>query len=395
MQRWRMAALVPVAALLAPLDTAHAADWQQRPEPSMSTIAVPPVIVRPGRTSQIETATLQFGELAPLRVHLSISRPPAPPEAAWAVRILGEGGTVLDALGSDSELVTVGAFWRADGGADYWTGLVSLPKALEVRGPAGLTVTVDRIARTRLKAQPEAFCAGTAHRMLLSSAAPRIQEWSRSVALIDVQPSLGDGFPCTGFLLGESLLLTNHHCIGDAATAVGSNARFAVDAPGDTGRNVRVVKLLSTSPTLDYTLLKLEGRPATDYGRLYLSQALPTENQALVVIQHPGGVPKQVADDCRVRGPSKKNLAGMPADFGHVCDTNNGSSGSPVFDFGSGLVVGLHHLGARGCDPEADPDFVNQALRSDQLVESLRKDVGAGRLEQAIFDAVVARRPPQ
>ena len=49
--------------------------------------------------------------------------------------------------------------------------------------------------------------------------------------------------------------------------------------------------------------------------------------------------------DCKVDGATVSGRAGTPTDFGHLCDTKGGSSGSPVLHFESRNVVGLHHLG--------------------------------------------------
>ena len=99
-------------------------------------------------------------------------------------------------------------------------------------------------------------------------------------------------------------------------------------------------------PELDYALLRLDGAPGREFGKLTLKADTHAENAKLVMVQHPYGEPKQVSrDDCAVKTVSAPSYeSSKETDFGHTCDTLNGSSGSPMLNE-TMEVVGLHHLG--------------------------------------------------
>jgi V8-like Glu-specific endopeptidase len=177
-------------------------------------------------------------------------------------------------------------------------------------------------------------------------------------------------YSCTGFLLANDLLLTNKHCIEsdtDCATAVAQfgfqeDAEFNIE-PGEEFRCDRVV---DSDAGLDFALLRLQGNPGTKWGTLKWSTE-PTDARAgLYLIQHPNGRPKRVArTGCIVKTPSAVgNVPPRETDMGHTCDTETGSSGSPVFDQGF-KVVALHHLGF----DRADPRWVkeNRAVKASLL----------------------------
>jgi V8-like Glu-specific endopeptidase len=66
-------------------------------------------------------------------------------------------------------------------------------------------------------------------------------------------------------------------------------------------------------------------------------------------------------------------------DFGHSCDTDNSSSGSPVQIFGSnpsenGKVIGIHHLGFRTDTVQAaGPELINRAVRMELIIDYIRR----------------------
>jgi V8-like Glu-specific endopeptidase len=118
----------------------------------------------------------------------------------------------------------------------------------------------------------------------------------------------------------------------------------------------------------------LNGTPGSKYGSLALT-SLPTfpDKTKLVVVEHPGGEPKQVSiKDCAVQGTTKMGVQSK-SDFGHTCDTLGGSSGSPVMRLSDGVLVGLHHFGFTS----GDLDPVNQAVYIHLVIEDIRAHVPA------------------
>jgi hypothetical protein len=111
-----------------------------------------------------------------------------------------------------------------------------------------------------------------------------------------------------------------------------------------------------------------------------LGGATVAEGQALVIIEHPAGEHKQASiDDCKVRTASRPGVTARLTDFGHLCDTLGGSSGSPVLDRQTGRVVGLHHLGFLSNDPNP----VNQAVHMGLVLEDLQRKAPGARSEIA------------
>ena len=141
-------------------------------------------------------------------------------------------------------------------------------------------------------------------------------------------------------------------------------------------KTFRLRELLHTSFALDYALVRL--KKPVDRVPLRLDSTHPANREQLLIIQHPGGEPKQISlRDCTVDGTPVDGRREAGTDFGHQCDTMTGSSGSPVFRFGTKTVVGLHHLGY-----DAQTVF-NRAVHIDRVLADLsqahRAEIEAGQ----------------
>jgi hypothetical protein len=188
------------------------------------------------------------------------------------------------------------------------------------------------------------------------------------------------------------ILLTNHHVLPDPHTAAGATAianyeaRPAADAAG----RVCVVPLspadlFVTNAELDFTFcgvrgLEYLGTIALDRNGLNILMA-----EYVNIIQHPRGRHKHVAlQDNQV-------VAVDPVVVRYSCDTEPGSSGSPVFN-NQWRLVALHHASVatgpgeggrpcRGADPSRH--YLNEGIRlsaialwldSDQARSGTRRD---------------------
>jgi len=207
---------------------------------------------------------------------------------------------------------------------------------------------------------------------------PALAAVGRAIARLEVRGKNG-AFPCTGFLVGANKLLTNAHCLLPKGVDLcrGSYAYFGYDTAGQRFpppgmRAIECKRYLAGSDpadvSLDYALVELAEPVGDERGFLKLAGASPVPALALRVPQHPDGRPLAFARRDCVSDVNPKNGRGPDTDFGHTCDTQGGSSGSPMLD-ASNQVVGLHHWGRH---PNESYDK-NRAVRIERIVADLRR----------------------
>ncbi len=176
-----------------------------------------------------------------------------------------------------------------------------------------------------------------------------LQQAARSVAKLR---NVGrDGLRvCTGFMVASDLLLSNEHCVPDARICARMLVYFDWDPTReDASKRFECVKLETVNRSLDFALVRLNARAgdAQAWGSLSLAAREVPEGENLYVIQYPGvREPKQVArENCALSKPTAPGVdPAQLSDFGHTCDTKQGSSGSPVLALDN-RVIGLHHWG--------------------------------------------------
>ena len=166
------------------------------------------------------------------------------------------------------------------------------------------------------------------------------------------QPT-GDVLLGTGWLAGERLLLTCHHVAVAAASgrdaglqAAATEATFGYDAQGAGAEPLRGLRLVQSNETLDYALLELPADPPASPKPLRLKSDRPfdpagCDQVAVNIIQHPEGLPKQLA----IRNNVVAAVHGD--DLAYFTDTSGGSSGSPVCD-DNWDVLALHKASTPG-----------------------------------------------
>jgi lysyl endopeptidase len=290
------------------------------------------------------------------------------------------------------------------GAADKWamsvtgdTAVLEMHRAggdlLGLRSLVGsLGVDVDRVARgfsrDELRAQPEQQLTApgrTGHEesvcgsdtsvdaVCYRSADPVAYTKSKAIARLLINGTE----LCTGWRVGgQNRMLTNNHCLtssGEAYdTEVWFNYQCAKCGGYDVFRPTKVWgdKVLSTDHVFDYTLFTVSNFAAVQkFGYLTLDTARPAKGQELYVPQHPAGEPTRIAGtlgekagNCSVADPAYDGYAGN-SDVAYYCDTEGGSSGSPVLSRATNKVVALHHFG--GCP--------NSGVRADLLAVKLRR----------------------
>ena len=179
----------------------------------------------------------------------------------------------------------------------------------------------------------------------------------------------GSQFVCTGWLVNGSqanTMLTNNHCIQTQAEASSLQARFNYQKTTCKGRtdaaatNFQGGTLLRTDALLDYTIMTLQGNPEATWGELTATtKNVPTGTQ-IWFIQHPGGAQKEIGfwEDKRKTTRCKVDRINQTyvdtatnSQMAYGCDSEGGSSGSPIIEAATGRVIGLHHYGGVSSNP--------------------------------------------
>lgn len=236
---------------------------------------------------------------------------------------------------------------------------------------------------------------------------------SRAICRIQLrdggQNVLGFG---TGFLVGPSVLMTNHHVFARALEARNSVADFdfELDVKGKERSTVHFGfdpdRLFHANRELDFAVVAVQprsqdgGRELKEWGWLPLDgrpgKADPGEY--LSIIQHPAGERKQVV----VR---ENKLLKFDGDvLWYATDTVGGSSGSPVFNR-FWQVVALHHSGVprkdskgrwlttdgRVWDESIDERLIdwiaNEGIRISSIVRHLALEASGHPLMKAVLEA--------
>ena len=191
---------------------------------------------------------------------------------------------------------------------------------------------------------------------------------------------------CTAVAIGPDLVMTNWHC-GGVEHEINENAywsesicertSFDFSWDGDKiDREFQCDKVLQADRALDIAIIKVKPRNGTDQLRFANRWAnVDPKGAPLIVIQHPACKPKKVASagTCVALASDSAGTASLlTTDFQHTCDTMNGSSGAPLFDF-KYRFVGLHHLGFEFDKTRLQCDKKNKAIHAGSILNALHQ----------------------
>jgi len=238
----------------------------------------------------------------------------------------------------------------------------------EVTVPAG-AVVIDSFARgfapKSLAVPPKALCGpdNSEWAPCYEQSVPEVYYTSRPVARLLIEGQ----WLCTGWLVGSAgHLMTNEHCIEDEDAAMDTNYEFMAEgATCETPCNWALAcggtivadhaDLIQVDYSLDYSLVELPVNPTGTYGFLQMRDRGTAIGERIYIPQHPQGWGKRIAlysthaEDtsgyCEVQSVTRPPCHGGPGDVGYFCDTQGGSSGSPVLGLCDNAVVSLHHCG--------------------------------------------------
>lgn len=177
----------------------------------------------------------------------------------------------------------------------------------------------------------------------------------------------------TGVLISENLVLTNHHVLFDwerqheRAKAVQIWFGYETASNGKPRRHQivsgRTDRILG-DPHYDWATIPLANSPSSDFRPVspYLKSTISI-GDGVCIIQHVHGLPKQIAfqDNMMVWRNNDFLL--------YLTDTDEGSSGSPVFDE-NWRLIGLHR-GHEEAGTSDRPEVVNVGVSMDTIMDGL------------------------
>lgn len=183
----------------------------------------------------------------------------------------------------------------------------------------------------------------------------------------------------TGFLIAGNLIVTNNHVLPDKDVAAGATVEFnfeksvaGLDKPverakcrPDLGFATSLVK------DHDWTVVRVDGDVNAKWGAIPLAPTKIAQDDRVVIVQHPGGGPKQIALTHNMVTFANDNVVQ------YLTDTMPGSSGSPVFNE-AWEVVALHHSGGWLREPGGKEQlFRNEGIAIGQILSGAKELLGA------------------
>ncbi|MFI5932544.1 trypsin-like serine peptidase [Actinoplanes sp. NPDC051494] len=286
------------------------------------------------------------------------------PSAKWAMSVTGD--TAVVELHRGGGVLTRAVLGRL--GVHIDKVAKGFTRQEQTRAPDGLLRPPGRTGRE------ESVCGGDESRDAVCYKSVDPVAFTRSKAIARL---LINGTElCTGWRVGKkNRMVTNNHCFatsGDAyETEVWFNYQCAKCGGYDVFRPTKVWgdRVLATNRVYDYTLFTVDDFDQVQkFGSLTLDTARPAKGQELYVPQHPAGEPTRIAGrlgekagTCAVASNGFDGYA-KGSDVSYYCDTEGGSSGSPVLSRRTNKVVALHHFG--GCP--------NSGVRADLLYSKLK-----------------------
>jgi hypothetical protein len=149
---------------------------------------------------------------------------------------------------------------------------------------------------------------------------------------------------CSGFLVARDVVMTNHHCVPDEASAQGVVMNFLYEsATWNSAGAVRCERFLGANEALDYALLGCAGAPGDTFGVLSIDDRVVAPNHAIALLHqqcdfYAGAacVPtKKVSPGSITRLTANRVI--------HNADMLGGSSGGAIVDATTGAVVAINN----------------------------------------------------
>jgi V8-like Glu-specific endopeptidase len=179
----------------------------------------------------------------------------------------------------------------------------------------------------------------------------------------------------TGFRIADDLLLTNWHVVHDPKTGArrgAVTAEFGYEDDGQGGEPAPKqipcdVTSIVTDQADDWAVIRPQQPLLDEWPVVKLSEAVePVANEPAYIVQHPAGARKRL-------GYVRNQVSSFDDRVLHyLTDTQQGSSGSPVFD-AAGRLIGLHHSGGTPQEVAGKPPMTkNEGIRIPRVVAGLQ-----------------------
>jgi len=218
----------------------------------------------------------------------------------------------------------------------------------------------------------------------------------------------------TGFMVAPRLMLTNNHVLDSADRAAHSQVEFNFQENVD-GKslpisvfNLAPSELFITNRDLDYSLVAVSPQSGDDaslesfgFMKLIEEEGKLIVKEAVSIVQHPNGEPKQLA----IR---ENRVVDILPNFVHYkTDTAPGSSGSPVLN-DQWEVVALHHSGVPNRDGAGnilaigggiwEPSMgenridwlANEGVRISRIVADIRAHEAENDMEKTLLNTMLS-----
>jgi hypothetical protein len=180
----------------------------------------------------------------------------------------------------------------------------------------------------------------------------------------------------TGFRIADDLLLTNWHVLhntrnGQRRGAVTAEFGYEDDGQGNEPAPTQIpcdVTSIVTDQADDWAVIRVVQPLRDDWPPIKLSEAVdPVANEPAYIVQHPAGARKRL-------GFVRNQVSSFDDRVLHyLTDTQEGSSGSPVFD-AHGRLIGLHHAGGTPQELVGKPPMAkNEGIRIPRVVAGLQQ----------------------
>lgn len=355
----RTGLMLALELVLLPL-TAEAQD-RLRAEPVADAVSeFRGIVLRLDQSADANQVLATAGDSVPaanfLRLRLIISAPSRVQNVTAEVR--DRGNELVDSINLDG----------MQGVQEVWTNVIPGNEfRVQLKGapqPAGSSFSVWQMIRDIESPAALSVIGNDDRKPLRDYPDQNVRAAGRAVAKILFQNG-SQMIPCTGFLISATRMITNQHCVGTAEVCKTVSVLFDYDTSAmvPASKQRRCGALKKADVQYDFTVFDLDKAADPTIRPLTLGGSSPGAQTKLLLIQHPGGQPKQISEiGCEsVRNPVTGRVA--ESDFSHSCDTLNGSSGSPVLNTAL-QVVGLHHFGT-----DVDQPQFNRAVRIEPIAQ--------------------------